>query len=179
MTDAPSFDSAALTAEIVTAYVANNAVPADELPKLIDTVHAALVRTSQVEIEPEAEPLKPAVPIKKSVQDDYIVCLEDGKRFKSLKRHLRTSFGMTPDEYREKWGLPSTYPMVAPAYAAARSALAKEMGLGRKAAEAKAEQEPAPEPAAAEPAKPKRAPRKRTAKPKAAAPTETTNIGTE
>lgn len=121
-----------LTADIVSAYVSNNAVASADLPGLISEVFAALQKTSSVTAEPEPEPLKPAVSIKKSVMPDYIVCLEDGKKFKSLKRHLRTHYDMTPEEYREKWSLPSDYPMVAPNYAAARSALAKKMGLGQQ-----------------------------------------------
>ncbi|MDK9697502.1 MAG: MucR family transcriptional regulator [Siculibacillus sp.] len=122
-----------LTADIVAAYVANNTVPSAELSGLIAEVHAALQRTSSgVAPEPTPEPLKPAVPVKKSVNPDFIVCLEDGKKFKSLKRHLRTQYNMTPEEYREKWGLPADYPMVAPNYAQARSDLAKKMGLGQQ-----------------------------------------------
>ena len=122
-----------LAADIVSAYVSNNTVSSSDLPGLIGEVYAALQRTSSgVAPEPMPEPLKPAVPVKKSVTPDYIVCLEDGKKFKSLKRHLRTQYNMTPEEYREKWGLPADYPMVAPNYAAARSRLAKEMGLGQQ-----------------------------------------------
>ncbi|PTW57690.1 MucR family transcriptional regulator [Breoghania corrubedonensis] len=121
-----------LAADIVSAYVSNNTVPATDLPQLINEVFGALQRTSGAVVEPEPEPLKPAVPVKKSVTPDYIICLEDGKQFKSLKRHLRTHYDMTPEEYREKWGLPADYPMVAPNYAAARSDLAKKMGLGQQ-----------------------------------------------
>ncbi|MFN7166530.1 MucR family transcriptional regulator [Microvirga tunisiensis] len=121
-----------LTAEIVSAYVSNNTVAATELPGLINDIYNALQRTSGTQAEPEPEPLKPAVPVKKSVMPDYIICLEDGKKFKSLKRHLRTHYDMTPEEYREKWDLPADYPMVAPNYAAARSELAKKMGLGQQ-----------------------------------------------
>jgi predicted transcriptional regulator len=121
-----------LTADLVSAYVSNNPVPAGELSALIGQVHAALAVTAVGATGQKPEPLKPAVPIKKSVTPDYIVSLEDGKRFKSLKRHLATHHGMTPEDYRAKWGLPADYPMVAPKYAAARSALAKSMGLGRK-----------------------------------------------
>ncbi len=121
-----------LTADIVSAYVSNNAVASQDLPGLIAEVHNALHQTSQGQPEPEPEPLKPAVPIKKSVTPDYIICLEDGKKFKSLKRHLRTHYDLSPEEYREKWGLPADYPMVAPNYAAARSELAKRMGLGQQ-----------------------------------------------
>ena len=128
-----SADLIDLAAEIVSAYVSNNSVPAQDLPTLISEVHRALSSTHQGTHQPEPEPLKPAVNPKKSVFPDYIVCLEDGKKFKSLKRHLRTHYDLSPEEYREKWSLPSDYPMVAPNYAAARSALAKKMGLGRKA----------------------------------------------
>lgn len=124
-----------LTADVVAAYVSNNSVPASELPNLISDIHAALGRVggSVVAAEPViVDKQKPAVNPKKSVHDDYIVCLEDGKKFKSLKRHLMTHYSMTPEQYREKWGLDSSYPMVAPNYAAARSQLAKSMGLGRK-----------------------------------------------
>ncbi len=121
-----------LTADIVSAYVANNTVASSDLPKLINDVYGALFQTENVASEPEPEPLKPAVTIKKSVTPDYIICLEDGKKFKSLKRHLRTQYDMTPEEYREKWGLDADYPMVAPNYAASRSELAKKMGLGQQ-----------------------------------------------
>ena len=121
-----------LTADIVSAYVSNNAVASADLPGLISEVYVALQKTTTVVTEPEPEPLKPAVPYKKSVTPDYIICLEDGKKFKSLKRHLRTHYDMTPEEYRDKWNLPADYPMVAPNYAAARSALAKKMGLGQQ-----------------------------------------------
>lgn len=121
-----------LTAGIVSAYVSNNAVTSQDLPKLIADIHGALHKTSQGEPEPEPEPLKPAVSIKKSLTPDYIICLEDGKQFKSLKRHLRTHYDLSPDQYRAKWGLPADYPMVAPSYARARSELAKQMGLGQK-----------------------------------------------
>lgn len=125
-----------LTADIVAAYVGNHVVPVAELPGLIADVHAALNNTTQpvaaVEAPVAAEKPKPPVPVKKSVQPDYIICLEDGQKFKSLKRHLMTHYGMTPEEYREKWDLPADYPMVAPAYAEARSRLAKEMGLGQR-----------------------------------------------
>ena len=110
-----------LAADIVSAYVSNNTVSSGDLPALIADVYAALQRTSSgVAPEPQPEPLKPAVPVKKSVTPDYIVCLEDGKKFKSLKRHLRTQYNMTPEEYREKWNLPADYPMVAPNYAQAQ-----------------------------------------------------------
>lgn len=121
-----------LTADVVAAYVSNNPVPAAELPNLIADIHTALGRVGTTAEQAPAEKPKPAVNPKKSVHDDYIVCLEDGKKFKSLKRHLMTHYGLTPDQYREKWNLEATYPMVAPNYAAARSQLAKQMGLGRK-----------------------------------------------
>jgi len=121
-----------LAADIVSAYVSNNTIPAGELPALIANVHRALSGTQGGTIETVAEPLKPAVNPKKSVFPDYIVCLEDGKKFKSLKRHLRTHYDLSPEQYREKWALPADYPMVAPNYAAARSALAKKMGLGQQ-----------------------------------------------
>jgi predicted transcriptional regulator len=121
-----------LAADIVSAYVSNNSVPAAELPSLISEVHAALLRVTSGMTPPVVETPKPAVPAKKSVTNDFIVCLEDGRKFKSLKRHLRTQFNMSPDDYREKWGLPPDYPMVAPNYAKARSNLAKQMGLGQQ-----------------------------------------------
>jgi len=121
-----------LTANIVSAYLSNNPTPASEIPNLISQVHSALLRVSSGRSETPLEPSKPAVPVKKSIAPDYLVCLEDGKRFKSLKRHLRTQYNMTPEQYREKWGLPPEYPMVAPNYAVARSQLAKKMGLGQQ-----------------------------------------------
>ena len=121
-----------LTADVVAAYVSNNPVPAGELPNLIADVHAALGRVGGNTEQAPVDKPKPAVNPKRSVHDEYIICLEDGKKFKSLKRHLMTHYGLTPDQYREKWGLDATYPMVAPNYAAARSQLAKKMGLGRK-----------------------------------------------
>jgi predicted transcriptional regulator len=124
-----------LTADVVAAYVSNKPVPVGELPKLIADIDAALGQVNGAAPAAEVEPQKPAVPIKKSMMSDYIISLEDGKQFKSLKRHLMTSYGMTPDEYRAKWNLPSDYPMVAPSYSATRSTLAKSLGLGRKPAE--------------------------------------------
>jgi predicted transcriptional regulator len=124
-----------LTAEVVSAYVSNNPIPVSDLPKLIADVYAALGLINGAAPAEESEAQKPAVPIKKSVTPDYIISLEDGTKFKSLKRPLMARYGMTPDEYRAKWNLPRDYPMVAPNYAAARSALAKTMGLGRKPAE--------------------------------------------
>ncbi len=122
-----------LTADIVSAYVSNNSVPASDLPALISDVHAALGRviSGSAPVLP-AEAPKPAIPVKKSITADYLICLEDGKKFKSLKRHLRTQYNMSPEQYREKWGLPPDYPMVAPNYAEARSQLAKKMGLGQQ-----------------------------------------------
>lgn len=123
-----------LSADIVSAYVSHNALSVADLPKLIADVHTALKNLhSSVVVEP-VEELKPAVPVRKSVAPDFIICLEDGKKFKSLKRHLRTHYNLSPEEYREKWGLPADYPMVAPNYSATRSRLAKDNGLGRKAA---------------------------------------------
>jgi len=121
-----------LTAKIVSAYVSNNTVAAADIPGLINQVHAALARVSGKTSDVQAEPLRPAVSVKKSITPEYIVCLEDGKKFKSLKRHLRTQYNMTPEQYREKWALGADYPMVAPSYAAARSQLAKQMGLGQQ-----------------------------------------------
>jgi len=122
-----------LTAEVIASYVGNNPVSTNELPTLIVDVHSAFGKLANTASEPEPkEKPKPAVPIRRSVTDDYIICLEDGKKFKSLKRHLSSHYDMSPEEYREKWGLAADYPMVAPNYAAARSKLAREMGLGRK-----------------------------------------------
>ena len=121
-----------LTADIVAAYVANNVISGDKLPDFIGSVYAALQKASVQGAEPPKVELIPAVPVKKSVTQDYLICLEDGKKFKSLKRHLRTHYDLSPEAYREKWGLPRDYPMVAPAYAAARSHLAKNIGLGQR-----------------------------------------------
>ena len=121
-----------LTAKIVSAYVSNNSVPSSDLSTLINQIHSALTRVSSGLSEAVPEPLKPAVSVKRSITPDYIVCLEDGKKSKSLKRHLRTQYNMTPEQYRDKWVLPPDYPMVAPNYAAARSQLAKQMGLGQQ-----------------------------------------------
>jgi predicted transcriptional regulator len=121
-----------MTADIVSAYVGNNSVSAGELSTLIGSVHRALSGVAGGVAEPEAPAAKePAVPVKKSIAPDYLVCLEDGRKFKSLKRHLRTKYNMSPEDYRAKWGLPKDYPMVAPNYAKARSDLAKQMGLGQ------------------------------------------------
>ncbi|MBL8781080.1 MAG: MucR family transcriptional regulator [Alphaproteobacteria bacterium] len=121
-----------ITARLVAAYASNNRLMPQDLPTLIQAVHSALLSLSNGGHESTGEPPRPAVSIKKSVTGDYIVCLEDGLKFKSLKRHLRSSYKMTPEEYRAKWGLPHDYPMVAPNYAAHRSRLAKQIGLGRK-----------------------------------------------
>ena len=131
-----------LTTEIVASFAGNNPVATNDLPALISSVFSTLrsVGVDQVELAPEAP--VPAVPVKKSVRPEFIICLEDGKKLKMLKRHLATSYNLTPEQYRQRWGLSKDYPMVAPAYAAQRSALAKEIGLGRKAA-------PAPTPAKA------------------------------
>jgi predicted transcriptional regulator len=132
MSEPAGKDFVEMAAGIVSAYVSNNTVASADIPALINQVHSALLRVSSGETQPSTEPLKPAVPVKRSINPDFIVCLEDGKKFKSLKRHLRTQYGMTPEQYREKWSLPADYPMVAPNYAAARSQLAKQMGLGQQ-----------------------------------------------
>jgi predicted transcriptional regulator len=121
-----------LAADVVSAYVSNNSISAGDLPGLISEVYNALNRVGSAPVAAPAEPAKPAVNPKKSITPDYIICLEDGKKFKSLKRHLSSMYSMSPEQYREKWGLASDYPMVAPNYAEARSRLAKEMGLGQK-----------------------------------------------
>jgi predicted transcriptional regulator len=146
-------DLTGLTADIVSAYVSHNALTGDKLPDLIGSVYGALNKASVQGAGPPKVELNPAIAIKKSVTRDYIVCLEDGKKFKSLKRHLKTHYNMSPDVYREKWRLPHDYPMVAPSYAAARSDLAKNMGLGRRGTaiagtqpEAPAKAEPAEKP---------------------------------
>jgi len=120
-----------MTVDIVSAYVGNNNVQATDVPALISSIHAALTQlsTGVVEVEPEIK--EPAVPVRKSITPDYLICLEDGRKFKSLKRHLRTKYNQSPEEYRAKWGLAKDYPMVAPNYAKARSELAKQMGLGQ------------------------------------------------
>ena len=150
---------AEMTSEIVAAYVVKNSVRPADLPALIMSVHAALSEQTKPDAAParEAEPPKPAVPIKKSVTDDYLISLFDGRKFKSLKRHLSAEHGMTPAEYRTMFGLPKDYPMVAPAYAKQRSSLAKSLGLGRRSATAEAAPEVAPEPQAEAPKKRSRA----------------------
>ncbi|MFM8820603.1 MAG: MucR family transcriptional regulator [Phenylobacterium sp.] len=120
-----------MTADIVSAYVGNNTISAAELPALIQSVHRALAGVSGGADAAEVAPRDPAVPVRRSITPDFIICLEDGRKFKSLKRHLRTKYNMGPEEYRAKWGLPKDYPMVAPNYAKARSDLAKKMGLGQ------------------------------------------------
>lgn len=127
-----SADYIGLAANIVAAYVSHNAVPSAEIPNLISQIYTALKRVSDGQGASAGEPAKPAVPIKRSVTAEYIVCLEDGLKFKSLKRHLRSRYNLTPAQYREKFNLPADYPMVAPNYAAARSKLAKDMGLGQQ-----------------------------------------------
>ncbi|WP_372395278.1 MucR family transcriptional regulator (plasmid) [Azospirillum sp. HJ39] len=119
-----------LTSRIVSAYVGNNTVAADALPGLINSVYGALSQAGSVPVE--AAPREPAVPVRKSITPDYLVCLEDGKKVKMLKRHLRSAYDMSPADYRAKWGLPADYPMVAPNYAATRSEMAKRIGLGKK-----------------------------------------------
>lgn len=132
MTEQTSHDELlALTSEIVSSYVANNTLPAHEIPALIEQVFKTLSNVN-AESTLHADRPKPAVPIKKSVTPEYLICLEDGKQLKMLKRHLKTAYGMSPEEYRERWGLPADYPMVAPDYAEKRSALAKDIGLGKR-----------------------------------------------
>ncbi len=130
-------DILSLTADIAAAYVSNNSVAAAEVPNVIQTIYRALGTLGKADLQPAPEARKPAVPIRKSITPDYLISLEDGKSYKSLKRHLRTQYNMSPDDYRAKWGLPKDYPMVAPNYAASRSALAKSMGLGRGGASKK------------------------------------------
>jgi len=142
-----------LTTEIVSAFAGNNAVAVTDLPSIISSVYATLRGVGETQAEKPAEAPTPAVPIKRSVMPDHIVCLEDGKKLKMLKRHLNTRYNMTPEEYRRRWGLPADYPMVAPNYAEQRSSLAKKIGLGRKPT-------PAPEPT---PASTSKAPTRRAA----------------
>ncbi|HEX4180714.1 MAG TPA: MucR family transcriptional regulator [Caulobacteraceae bacterium] len=120
-----------MTADIVSAYVGNNSVSANDLPSLIQSVHRALSGVTNGVEAIEVAPKEPAVPVKRSITPDYLVCLEDGRKFKSLKRHLRTKYNLSPEDYRAKWSLAKDYPMVAPNYAKARSDLAKQMGLGQ------------------------------------------------
>jgi predicted transcriptional regulator len=120
-----------LTADIAAAYVSNNTIQASDVPAVIQTIYRALASVGSTAAAPAPEPQKPAIPIKKSITPDFLICLEDGRKFKSLKRHLRTKYDMTPEQYRAKWSLPKDYPMVAPNYAAARSNLAKQSGLGQ------------------------------------------------
>jgi predicted transcriptional regulator len=138
----------ALTTEIVGSFVGNNTVATSDLPALIASVFQALGAVGQAQPERPADAPTPAVPIKKSVQQDFIICLEDGKKLKMLKRHLASRYDMTPEDYRRRWGLAKDYPMVAPAYAATRSALARQIGLGRKPAAAVAPEPPAAKAAA-------------------------------
>ena len=132
MKDNSSIQFVELAADIVSAYVSNNSVDAHELPQLLKEIHLALSNLGEDNSIPLASTQKPAVPAAQSIFDDYLVCLEDGKKFKSLRRHLRSQYNLSPEEYRDKWGLESDYPMVAPNYARARSRLAKEMGLGQQ-----------------------------------------------
>jgi predicted transcriptional regulator len=142
MSDQTDLPLVVITTGIVANYVGNNAVPTSELPALIAAVQAALVKLQSGAVEETAKVLTPAISIKKSITPDYIICLEDGKKFKSLKRHLRTKYDLSPEDYRAKWGLPADYPMVAPNYAAARSELAKSMGLGQQRRKTVAAPEP-------------------------------------
>lgn len=130
-TDSPDNAVLRMTADIVSAYVSKNVLPAQQIPDVINTVFSSLTGLNNQPRDVPAEPPKPAVPIRKSVTPEYIVCLEDGKKLKMLKRHLRSTYNMSPDEYRARWGLPPDYPMVAPNYAAQRSEFAKRIGLGR------------------------------------------------
>jgi predicted transcriptional regulator len=122
-----------MTADVVAAYVSNNTLPTAQLAEVINAVYSSLKGLEGQIAEPPPEPAKPAVPIRKSITPDYLICLEDGKKLKMLKRHLRSTYNMTPDEYRARWGLAPDYPMVAPNYAEQRSAFAKKIGLGRGA----------------------------------------------
>ena len=132
MKDNANSELLALTADIVAAHVSNNSVAVGDLPRMIADVYSTLASVEAPAEEEEEEELVPAVAVRSSVKPDYIVCLEDGKKLKMLKRHLKTAYNMTPEEYRQRWGLPSDYPMVAPNYAAQRSKLAKEIGLGTR-----------------------------------------------
>ena len=128
-------DMLRMAVDVVAAYLSNNQVASSQIPEVIHSVYTSLTDIDVGSAEVRPEPQKPAVPVRKSVTPDYIVCLEDGKKLKMLKRHLQTTYGMTPEEYRAKWGLPADYPMVAPTYAQQRSDFAKKIGLGRKAGE--------------------------------------------
>jgi len=139
-TTSPNFVE--LTADIVSAYVSNNSVPSADLSMLLNSVYAALTKTAQGQSPEPKTQLVPSVSVKKSLTPDFIICLEDGKKFKSLKRHLRTTYDLSPKQYRAKWRLPSDYPMVAPNYAKSRSELAKTMGLGQHRKKAKAADTP-------------------------------------
>ncbi len=130
-----SNDILRMSVEIVSAYVSNNSISATQVPDVINTVYGALTSINGQTVAESGESQKPAISVRRSVNPDHIVCLEDGKKLKMLKRHLRAAYGMSPDEYRAKWGLPSDYPMVAPNYALQRSAFAKKIGLGRKKGE--------------------------------------------
>jgi predicted transcriptional regulator len=130
----PARDLLRLAADVAAAYLRNNPVPAAQISEVLQTVYASLQALDRAEVPGALTAAKPRVPVKKSVTAEHIICLEDGKKLKMLKRHLRTAYGMTPDEYRAKWGLPADYPMVAPNYAQQRSAFAKKIGLGRKPA---------------------------------------------
>ncbi len=165
-------DLIGLTADIVSAHVSHNSVPPAEVPALIRAVYEALDRTGQPEVKDQPTP-EPAVSIRASIKPDYLICLEDGKKLKMLKRYLRTNYNMTPDEYRAKWGLPKDYPMVAPSYREARSTLAHQIGLGRKkvATPTPKATRTAPTPAAAKPEAIKPAKTAPAAKAKAAKPT--------
>ncbi len=158
---APSNTNLDLIVSIVSAYVSNNSLRMADLPELIASVHSSInaLSASESKPAPAAKPAEPAVPVKKSIMPDYIICLEDGKKFRSLKRHIGTAYNLTPDQYREKWGLPADYPMVAPAYSAIRSKLAKDIGLGQQRGADGAAEAPPP-PVEAPPAK---ASRKRSA----------------
>lgn len=131
-TNIPAESVLRMASDIISAYVSHNALPSDQIPVLIQTVYKSLSDMEGSQGQPPEEPPKPAVSIRKSITPDYIICLEDGKKLKMLKRHIRTTYSLTPDEYRARWGLPADYPMVAPNYAAQRSAFAKKIGLGRK-----------------------------------------------
>ena len=159
---APASNYIEVVADLVSAYVSNNSMRASDLPDFIASIHASIQQLAAGQVEtPPAPPPVPAVPIKKSLTQDHIICLEDGKKFRSLKRHLGTVYNMTPDEYRTKWGLPKDYPMVAPGYSEIRSKLAKDIGLGQQRSESAEAPSTAPAPTAAEPEAPKTRGRKK------------------